>query len=354
MNPRLVRLRKQMKANGIDGFLVVDPKNLRYITGFTGSWGALLVDSADAILITDFRYAEQVEEETSGFDIRITKELPFLEAAKVRNGFKGRFGFEAKSVSCFDFGKLKEALPGTDLVPCENLVQELRVVKDSFEIGKIRHACEIGDEVFSEILKQVKPGACEADLAAEIDYQFRKRGSSGPAFDTIVASGPRSSMPHARAGSRELEKGDMVTFDMGAVFEGYCSDMTRTVVVGKADDSQRNIYHLVLDAQQKAVDLIKSGVKCSDLDKAARGKIEQAGYGENFGHRLGHGVGLDVHEEPSLSSQNDSPVETNTVFTVEPGVYLAKRWGVRIEDTVVVRKEGCEILTGSPKDLLEL
>lgn len=354
MHPRLVSLRKKMKAKGIDGFLVVDLKNLRYITGFTGSSGALLVDSGGATVITDFRYAEQVEEETSGFDIRITKELPFVEAAKMRNGFKGRFGFEAKATTCSDFGKLKEILPNADLVPCENLVQELRVVKDSYEIGKIRHACEIGDEVFAEVLKQVKPGVCEADLAIEIDYQFRKKGSSGPAFDTIVASGPRSSMPHARAGSRRLENGDMVTFDMGAVYEGYCSDMTRTIAVGKADESQRNIYDLVRDAQQEAIDMIRAGVKCSDLDKVARGKIEQAGYGENFGHRLGHGVGLDVHEEPSLSSQNDSPVEANTVFTVEPGVYLAKNWGVRIEDTVVVRKEGCEILTRSSKDLLEL
>lgn len=354
MHPRLTSLRKQMRSKGIDSFIVTDLNNVTYITGFTGSSGALMLDSGAATLITDFRYAEQVEEETSGFDIHISKEPPFLEAVRMRDGFKGRLGFEAKSVSYLDFSKMEKLLPGADLVPCENLVQEMRAVKDSYEIGKIMGAASIGDDVFSDILKQVKPGVCEADLAAEIDYQFRKRGSSGPAFETIVASGPRSSMPHARAGSRKFETGDMITFDIGGTYEGYCSDMTRTVVLGKADDSQKRIYNLILDAQKKALDMIRPGVKCSELDKAARGKIEEAGYGENFGHRLGHGVGLEVHEEPGISSKVNTAILANMVFTVEPGIYLPKRWGIRIEDTVVVREEGCEILTKSPRQMLEL
>jgi len=354
MHPRLTSLRKQMRSKGIDSFIVTNLNNVMYITGFTGSWGALMVDSGAATLITDFRYAEQVEEETSGFDIKVSKEVPLLEAAKMRNGFKGRLGFEAKSISYLDFGRMEKLLSDADLVPCENLIQEMRAVKDSYEIGKIMGAAGIGDDVFSGILKEVKPGVCEADLAAEIDYQFRKRGSLGPAFETIVASGPRSSMPHARAGTRKFESGDMITFDMGVLFEGYCADMTRTVVLGKADDSQKRIYSLVLDAQKKALDMIRPGVKCSELDRAARGKIEDAGYGENFGHRLGHGVGIEVHEEPGISSKNETEVVANMVFTVEPGVYLPKRWGIRIEDTVIVREEGCEMLTRSPKEMLEL
>jgi Xaa-Pro aminopeptidase len=304
--------------------------------------------------VTDFRYAEQVNEETTGLDIHISKEAPLLEGAKLRNGFKGKLGFESKSVSYLDFDKLKGVLPDARFMPCENLVQRLRKVKDSYEIGKIRQAAEIGDKVFGEILAEITVGVKEAELAAEIDHRFRRRGASGSAFDTIVASGPRSSMPHARAGERRFARGDMITFDMGAVFEGYCADMTRTVVLGKADESQRSVYNLVLRAQQKAVDMVKPGIRSCDLDRAARGMIEDEGYGENFGHRLGHGVGLQVHEEPVLSSKVEEPVSVNMVFTVEPGVYLPKRWGVRIEDTVVVRKDGVEVLTRSPKELTEL
>jgi Xaa-Pro aminopeptidase len=354
MHRRLASLRKEMSKTGLDSFIATDMKNVRYLTGFTGSSGALVVDTGTATLITDFRYAEQVEEETEGFDIRISKDPPLLEGAKLKNGFKGRLGFEAKSMSYLDFGKLKGVLPDAQFIPCEGLVQNLRKVKDSYEIGKIREAAEIGDAVFDDILDEVRPGVAEVDLAAEIDHRFRTRGASGSAFDTIVASGPRSSMPHARAGERRLTEGDMVTFDMGAVYGGYCSDMTRTVVLGKADESQRGVYQLVLDAQQRALDMVNPGVKGSDLDKAARGLIEEKGYGENFGHRLGHGVGLDVHEEPIISSKVDDPVSVNMVFTIEPGIYLPKRWGVRIEDTVVVRQEGSERLTRSSKELLEI
>jgi len=347
-------LRKQMGSTGLDSFVVTDMKNVRYLTGFTGSSGALMIDSGTATLITDFRYAEQVEEETEGFDIRISKEAPLLEGARLKNGFKGRLGFEAKSMSYLDFSKLKGVLPEAQFIPCESLVQDLRKVKDPYEIGKIREAARIGDAVFDEILVEIRPGITESELAAEIDHRFRAKGSSGSAFETIVASGPRSSMPHARAGERRLTNGDMITFDMGAVFDGYCSDMTRTVVLGEADESQRSVYQLVLDAQQRALDMVKPGVKSCDLDRAAREMIEDKGYGENFGHRLGHGVGLDVHEEPVISGKVDAPVSVNMVFTVEPGVYLPKRWGVRIEDTVVVREDGSERLTLSAKELMEL
>jgi Xaa-Pro aminopeptidase len=354
VHPRLTSLRKEMTSKGIDSFLVTDMKNVRYVTGFTGSSGALMVDASAATLITDFRYAEQVEEETSGFDIRISKNPPFLEAAKIKDGARGRLGFEGKSMSCLDWRKLEEALPGVDLVPCEGLVESLRKVKDSYEIGKIRGAAEITDRVFQEILTEVKPGVSEAELAAEIDYRFRRRGASDSAFDTIVASGPRSSMPHARAGDRRLAKGDAITFDMGAVLGGYCSDMTRTVFLGRADDTQRLVYRLVLDAQEKAEKMVRPGVRSCDLDRAARSKIESDGYGENFGHRLGHGVGLEVHEEPVISAKVDAPVSEGMVFTIEPGVYLPRRYGVRIEDTVVVREDGYEILTKSSKELIEL
>ena len=354
MHPRITSLRKQMASEGLDSFVVTDMTNVKYLTGFTGSSGALVVDSGTAALVTDFRYAEQVDEETSGLDIHISKESPLLEGAKLKNGFKGKLGFESRSMSYLDFDKLKGVLPSAQFIPCENLVQRLRKVKDPYEIGKIREAAEIGDKVFEEILSEIRVGVREADLAAEIDHRFRKRGASGSAFDTIVASGPRSSMPHARAGDRCFAQGDMITFDMGAVFDGYCADMTRTVVLGNADESQRSVYHLVLNAQQRAVDMVKPGVRSCDLDRAARGMIEEKGYGENFGHRLGHGVGLQVHEEPVLSSKVEEPVSVNMVFTVEPGVYLPKRWGVRIEDTVVVREDKAEVLTRSSKELMEL
>lgn len=354
MHSRIDSLRAEMSSKELDSFLVSDMKNVRYLTGFTGSSGALMVDTSSVTLLTDFRYAEQVEEEAIGFDIRIVKEAPLLEGARMKNGFRGRLGFEARSVSYLDFGKLSGTLPDAELVGCENLVQSLRKVKDSYEIENIRKAAEIGDKVFQEILGEVKPGASEAELAAEIDHRFRINGASGPAFDTIVASGPRSSMPHATAGERKLASGDFITFDMGAVYEGYCSDMTRTVVLGRADESQRSVYHLVLEAQEKAIDMTRPGVRSCDLDGAARGMIDEKGYGENFGHRLGHGVGLEVHEEPVISSKVEDPVSLNMVFTVEPGVYLPKRWGVRIEDTIVVREDGFEILTRSSKKLLEL
>jgi Xaa-Pro aminopeptidase len=236
----------------------------------------------------------------------------------------------------------------------EGLIESLRKIKDSGEISSIAKAVAAGDAVFAEIVKEIRPGMPEVELAARIDFLLRRRSTDVPPFKTIVASGERSSLPHATPTDRQIGMGDLVKMDFGASLEGYCSDLTRTVVMGKASERQREVHQIVLDAQLRAEAGIRAGVKGNEADGLARQHIESKGYGERFGHSLGHGVGLEIHEEPRLSQKNESPLEPGMVVTVEPGIYIPGWGGVRIEDMIVVEDGSCRVLTSAPKDLIEV
>jgi len=240
------------------------------------------------------------------------------------------------------------------LVPTENLVESISIKKEQNEIEKIKKAISITEQVFYEILDFVKPQAKEQDIAAEIEYRFKKYGSSAPFFETIVASGKRSALPHGVASGKKIEKGDLVTLDMGAVYDGYTADLTRTVVVGKANKRQKEVYNIVLKAQKQALSKVKPKIRACDLDKVARDVIKRAGYGKYFGHGLGHGIGGIIHEGPAVNPRNQQLLEPGMVITVEPGIYIPNWGGVRIEDDVLITKRGCEVLTKAEKKLIEV
>ena len=345
------------RESGAGALLITDPYNMRYLSGFRGGEGILFLSEKRRVLITDSRYTEAAEKETD-FEVleenrehrrtAILREL--LEDAGAVTA-----GFEDQSMRCSEFADLNRALPEVkEWVPLGGRVDRLRRVKTPEEQELLRKAEAIGDAAFAELLKVLKPGMTELEAAAELEYQMKRHGASGFSFDTIMASGANSSMPHAVPTSKKLEKGDFVTMDFGCIYEGYCSDMTRTIVLGKADQKQKEIYETVLRAQNAALAVIRAGMTGSQVDRAARQVIEDAGYGSCFGHGLGHSVGLFIHEEPRLSPSDDTVLEAGMSETVEPGIYLPGFGGVRIEDLVIVTEEGCRNLTGSPKELIEL
>lgn len=347
----------QARAQGADALVVRSEENRRYLTGFAGSAGTVVITESGVDLLVDFRYIEQATARVR--DARVTMYAreeyhDVLKAALARGGAKAP-GFESEHESHAEWERLREKLaPDFEPVPVRKAVEALRQVKSAGEIDLIRRACAITEEALAAVLPQVRPGAVERDLALALEVEMRRRGADGTAFDFIVASGPHSAMPHAGAGEREVREGDFVTFDIGARFGGYCADLTRTVVVGRASDRQREIYGLVLAAEEAAVAAVRPGLKGSDLDGVARGMIEAAGHGEEFGHGLGHGVGLAVHEGPSISRASEDILAPGNVVTIEPGVYIAGWGGVRIEDTVRVGPDGPERLTTGSRELIIL
>jgi len=352
---RLARLREQFGEHKIDGFLLIAPRSLRYIAGFSGSNGCALVAEDEAVFITDFRYKLQAQEQVKGFEQRMAKDELFKDLAELDwFGKKRRLGLESTHVSLQQIQQLKELLPNTELVPVKELVEEIGLVKEEGEIENIRRAVAISDGVFGEILDLLRPGMKEVEICAEIEYRMRMAGSEKVAFDAIVVSGERSALPHGQPTEKRLQKGDLVTMDYGARVGGYCSDFTRTVVLGQANGRQRDIYEVCLQAQEKAEEAARAGMLASELDSVARQIIAASGYGDNFGHGLGHGLGLEVHEGPRLSPKGQVRLQPGMVVTIEPGIYLPEVGGVRIEDVVVIREDGCEVLTQAGKELIEL
>lgn len=350
MNARVERLRKFLCEQAVEGILITKPENVRYFSGFIGE-GYLFISTDGAKLITDFRYIEQAEGQAPGFDIVRQKSKVFETIAEVIPNVKS-LGLESDYITWQFYEDLQREVPNTSLISLS--IDNLRMIKDAQEIALINKAVEISDKAFSHILPFIKPGVREADIALELEFAMRHLGAEKNAFDTIVASGVRSAMPHGVASSKVIAAGDLVTMDFGAVYEGYHSDITRTVVVGKATAKQREIYEIVLEAQLAGVQAVCAGRKGSEVDAVARNIISQKGYGENFGHGLGHGVGLVIHEAPRLSPLGDILLEPNMVVTVEPGIYLPQWGGIRIEDTVVVSAAEVKILTASSKQLIEL
>lgn len=350
VSTQLEKLRIRLAAQGLEGLVVRQAKNRRYLSGFTGSEGLLLILSDKAYLCTDFRYVEQASIQTSGWEI-IKIDGAWEEMVK-RLWPEGRtkLGFEAQHLSYDSWHRLSQALPTIDLVPTNGLVEALRAQKDNQELTLLKKAIDLADKGAEFLRTYLIPGREEREVALELEFFLRKQGAEGPAFPFIVASGVRGSLPHAEVSHNELRAGDLVTIDFGAVYKGYHSDLTRTYALGPPTSKQESIYQIVLEAQAKAIACAGPGVLCAEVDKAARDVITKAGYGEYFGHSTGHGVGLAIHEEPRLSSKATDVLLPNTVVTVEPGIYLPGWGGVRTEDIILITEQGAEVLSKAPKE----
>ena len=336
--------------------LVSKPESRRYFTGFTGSAGVAVIDAAAAkkFLFVDFRYMEQATAQCPDWEIIMVtqKSMQDIAARTKAEGWQN-MAFESDFVTVDAMSGLSAAFAGIKLLPCK--LSDLRAVKDDEEVAIIKAAAVIAEKALHEILPLIVPGAVERDIAIALECAMRKAGADGSAFDIIVASGARSALPHGRASDKVIEYGDFVTLDFGAYYRGYNSDITRTFVVGKASAKHREVYGTVLKAQLAALNAVRTGAVNTEVDKVARDIIAAAGYGECFGHGLGHGLGMLVHEEPRLSYASASaPLIDGNIVTVEPGIYIPGFGGVRIEDDVVVRDRGPEILTSFSKELIEL
>ncbi|HEX6205761.1 MAG TPA: aminopeptidase P family protein [Solirubrobacterales bacterium] len=348
MRGRGDRLEAKLAERELDRMLVTDLTNVRYLTGFTGTNGACVCGPGVRLFLTDFRYTERAATEVEGWEA-VTITGDWLKGIAER--LEGRTGFEDDHMSVRLLGKLKEKLAeGTEMVAAGGRVEELRRVKDDQELARIAEASKLADEVSRWTLEQGLAGRRERDVARAVEARIRELGGD-PSFPAIVAAGPNGALPHAEPGEREIGRGELVVFDMGAQVDGYCSDGTRTFATGDPGPEARAVYEVVREAQQAALDAIRAGVKGEDVDGAARKVIDEAGHGEHFGHALGHGVGLEVHEGPRLSQRSDDVLAPGEVVTVEPGIYLPGRLGVRIEDLVVVTEDGLNNLSGLPKEL---
>ena len=351
-----LRVQELLKKLSIGAVLISNGNNMRYVSGFAGETGYLYISEKRHAVITDFRYTIQAEIEAEGYEIITFGNGGYEEAINdvISTDGVSRLGFEAEDMLYASYQKLSEKLKVKELVPIGSDITRMRRIKTARELEYIKQAEAIGDQVFTEILTFIKPGMTELEIAARIEYLLKVKGAQGLSFNAIVASGVNSSMPHAVPSRKKVEAGDFLTMDFGCVYEGYCSDMTRTIVIGKASEKQKEVYNTVLKAQQAALDFLKAGYKGKEVDKVARDIIYGAGYEGCFGHGLGHSVGLHIHENPRLSMLEEDIIEASMTETVEPGIYIKGFGGVRIEDLVVVTESGCENFTHSEKSLIEL
>ncbi|MFO3718672.1 M24 family metallopeptidase [Staphylococcus felis] len=353
MNHRISKIRKILTDKHLDALVVLSDYNRRYLSGFTGTSGALLITQDTLKLITDFRYIKQATEQAPYFDIIKQQENLFEELIQL---FKDQslfnIGFEGHLVSYDSFLKLNKGRH--DLISLGTEIETIRQVKDEDEIAIIQKAADIVDAAYEYILTIVKPGMTEKEVKAHLESKMLHLGADDTSFDTIVASGYRGALPHGVASDKVIESGDMVTLDFGAYYNGYASDITRTFAVGQPDPKMIEIYNIVLKAQEAALQQIKPGISGKAIDQVARDVINQEGYGQYFGHSLGHGIGLDVHEQPALSPKSQDTLEINHCVTLEPGIYIEGLGGVRIEDDVLITKNGGQRFTNSTKDLIIL
>jgi Xaa-Pro aminopeptidase len=363
---RIGQLRRRMASQSLAGLLVTHLADVRYLSGFTGSSAALAVTRRAARLFTDGRYTAQAAEEVSQSGAPVKVEIVPSGAATAAMQWlaaqpgvsESQIGIDSAQTSVAEFDRLKAALPGKlrrKLLKAEkSLVEPLRWIKDEDEIAIMAEAAALGDALFTHLLGFIQPGLTETAVAAELEYQARLRGAEGMSFDSIVAAGPRSSLPHGRASQAKLPKRGLLTLDFGVILRCYCSDMTRTVCLGKPTPRERDVYEAVLAAEQAGVMAVAAGVTCGAVDEAARSILRTVGMAEAFTHSTGHGVGLEIHESPRVGSGQQDKLASGMVVTIEPGAYFAGQFGVRIEDMVVVERTGGRVLTQSPKALIEL
>lgn len=344
-------LNRQLQKQKVDGILITDLLNVKYLTGFTGSSGYAIITRNEAFFITDFRYQEQAKTDVKGFKIKIERGERSNEIKNLVDelGIK-KLGFEDHQLV---YGVYKKLIKRRiRLKPLTDTVESLRIIKSFKEIDCIKKAVKRAEKAFKKLQPHIKAGVTEKALALRLEELLKSEGCNRLPFEIIVAAGPTGALPHAKPTNRVLKKGDLVVFDWGGEYNGYFSDMTRTVLLrGKDMSRQKEIYEIVLDAQRKAIESVRANIKAAEIDAGARTYIRQKGYEENFGHGTGHGVGLAVHEKPSISWRSKEMIKENMVFTIEPGIYLPGFGGVRIEDMVVAKKNGFELLTGLPKNL---
>ena len=351
---KLAKLRESFSTYGIDGILITSPYNRRYISNFTGTAGVVLISAEKAQFITDFRYIEQASKQCEGFEIiKFSDTIPKEIVGQVKKLGITKLGFEEDYLT-YSLFKVYDEEVKADLVPITGVIEKLRLIKTDAEIKILKEAADIADAAFKHILEFIKPGKTEMEVSNELEFFMRKAGATSSSFDTIVASGVRSALPHGVASDKVIEKGDMVTLDFGAYYKGYVSDITRTVAVGEPDSRLKEIYQIVLDAQLRGMDGLKPGLTGKQADALTRDYITEKGYGDNFGHSTGHGIGLEVHEGPALSRRSDFVLEPGMVVTCEPGIYVPGLGGVRIEDDTLITNDHNEVLTHSTKNLIIL
>lgn len=355
---RIEKFKNKIKELGLDAAIIYKPENRRYLSGFTGSFGYILLTHDEKFFITDSRYVEQAKRQCKGYKLIEIKSngdwassmlYDIINEQEIR-----KIGFEDKHVTYFQYSEIAENLDDIELVPLNGILQSIRMIKDDNEVENIRNAAKIVDKAFEHILNYIKPGITEREISYRIENFMKENGAYGNSFEPIIASGKRSALPHGIASHKVVEKGDFIILDYGCLYNGYCSDMTRTVVVGKASEEQKQIYNTVLDAQQSALENVKPGSMCCEIDKIARDKITNQGYGEYYKHGLGHSVGLEIHEHPILTTVSKEILEPFMTITIEPGIYIPDFGGVRIEDLVLVTENGFEVLSKSPKHLIEI
>jgi len=354
---RLIMFRDKIEKENkkIEGFLVTNLKNLNYLTGFDGEGFALITNDRN-YLLTDSRYTEQAQKESPDFNILTDepnkKNARILALKKIlaKNKIK-KIAFESNNLSFADFKKYSDSLDSIKFLPTENIIEQIRIIKDKEEIIKMKKAAQITTESLKEVFEIIKPGVRELDIASELAYTMRKKGAQKESFDTIVVSGERSSLIHGKPSEKKIVEGELILIDMGANYQNYNSDITRTIIMGKENQKQKEMFSIVLEAQKVALEFLKPGVKCKEVESVARDIIVKKGYGKYFSHGLGHGVGLDIHEFPWVSFKDDTVLLPGMVVTIEPGIYIPEFGGVRIEDSVLITEKDYEILTWFPKML---
>ncbi|MBP2242505.1 Xaa-Pro aminopeptidase [Cytobacillus eiseniae] len=353
---RLDKLRDMFAELGIDAMLITNDQNRRYMTGFTGTAGLVLVTKEEAFLVVDFRYVDQATEQAKAFSIiEVSTKADLLEEiVRQTDRLKvAKLGFEQNHVNYYSYTEYNERI-NAEMIPLSNAIESLRMIKDKEEIAAIKTAAEIADAAFTQLLDFIRPGVTEIEVSNELEFYMRKQGATSSAFDIIVASGFRSAFPHGVASNKKIEKGEMITLDFGAYYQGYRSDITRTVAVGEPNNDLKGIYTIVFEALSKALSSIKPGILGKEADAFSRDYITEKGYGKQYGHGSGHGIGLDIHEEPFKNANCEIRLQPGMVLTVEPGIYIPKLGGVRIEDDILITQDGNEVLTHSPKELIIL
>jgi Xaa-Pro aminopeptidase len=348
---RIGRIKGILRDDNIDGILITALENVRYLSGFTGSDAALVMTETRGYFLTDSRYTTQAKKEVSGFEvIEYKKKIEGLSDLINGLGLSG-VGFETQGLTYQAHKELAEKISGGQLIPVIERIKNIRAVKDEEEIGRIKRAIEIASKSLRENAWRVAPGNQEREVALELEFSMRRNGADNIAFDTIVASGARSALPHGKASEKRIGEGEFVVIDFGARYRGYYSDETCTFFCGKPNRRQKEVYQIVKDAHDKTISSVRPRMKAVELDAVARDWIRNAGYGDYFGHGTGHGVGLEVHENPVIGPESEDVLVEGMVFTIEPGIYIPGWGGVRIEDMVVVTGSGCEVLTGLSKEV---
>ncbi|MBI2867566.1 MAG: aminopeptidase P family protein [Chloroflexi bacterium] len=356
VSQRVQKLRAKLKEQGLDALLVSSPENRRYLSGFTGSAGNLIISESQQLIATDFRYWEQMGRQSPLFTlVKVTGDLESWLLEPLRALGVKRLGFEAATVTFALYQQMKEAVSKlgpemkVELVPTQGVVESLRAYKEPEELAVMQRAIDLADAAFTHVSERLRPGMTERQVAWELEKHMKEHDADGPSFDIIVGSGPNAALPHHRVSDRQVQTGEPIVIDMGAKLDGYCSDLTRTVCIGKPDAQFRKVYDIVLGAQLTAIATVRAKMSGKEGDALARQVIERAGYGEQFGHGLGHGIGLAVHEDPRVSHLSTATLEDGMVFTIEPGIYIPGWGGVRIEDIVMLENGQARDLTRAPK-----